>query len=451
MSRSHRLEKPKLSLGYIPLTDCAALVVASELGLFADQGLDVSLSKETSWSNIRDKLAIGVLDGAHMLAAMPLANTLGVGPIKKPTIAALSLGLNGNAITVSKALYQEMAELEPERIAERPCTAYPFKALLAKRRKANQPPPTLAVVYPFSTHNYQLRYWLAAAGIHPDQEVNLIAAAPAQMVSLLAEGKIDGYCVGEPWNELAVKEGVGKVLITSYEIWNNGPEKVFGVNAEWAAQHPRTHQALLKALLKAGQWLDAPENRPELVQMLAQSHYVNAPAEIIGMSLAGTFQYSKTEFPVSLPDFSVFHRYAANFPWRSHALWLLTQMARWGQLREPLDLHRVAENVYRPDLFRQAARELELATPVCDYKCEGFHRDAWHLAQAGEPLEMGPDCLLDGELFDPSDPVGYLTRMSIHSRSLSIEQIAACNMPWQPEQRIQWLAQERPRYRQAVA
>lgn len=410
------LEKTKLTLGFIPLTDCAPLIVAKERGYFARVGLEVELSKETSWSNVRDKVSIGILDGAHMLAPMPLATSLGIGPVEKPTLTALSLDLNGNAITVSQALYERMRELDPEVMIRLPCSAAALRRVIEERAGQGGDPLTFAVVFPVSTHAYELRYWMGAAGIDPDTDVRLLVVPPAQMVTQLRAGNIDGFCVGEPWSSVAVAEGLGRVLITSYELWNNKPEKVFGVNQEWAEQYPSTHRALLMALLEAARWTDALENRPLVAELIAQSRYVNAPVEIVRQSMTGTFRYALDEAPVSMADFNCFFRFAATYPWRSHALWFLTQMIRWGQIERPLDLGNLAEQVYRPDLYREAAEALGLPVPSLDYKREGIHPRGWTLTEASTPLAMGPDLLFDGGTFDPADPVAYLEGFAVHHR-----------------------------------
>lgn len=424
---SEGLEKTRLTLGFMPLTDCAPLAVALEKGFFRKYGLEVTLSREVSWANIRDKVVAGVMDGAHMLAAMPIATTLGLGEIRKPIITALSLDLNGNAITVSPALYRRLREADPEAVSERPMTARALGRIIAEDRSAGRDLMNLAMVFPFSTHNYVLRYWLAAAGINPDRDVRLLVIPPPYMVDGLRSGDIVGYCVGEPWNAQAVAAGVGRTLITDYEIWNNKPEKVFGVNLEWAEKHPNTHKALLMALLDAAQWIDRPENRLEVAGIIARKAYVNAPAEVVKMSMIGSFQYGGGEAPVPLPDFNVFYRYAATFPWCSHAVWLITQMYRWGQIGEALSIRQVAEQVYRPDLYREAARELGLPYPTLDYKSEGCHDEPRLLAEATAPLLLGPDRFCDGRVFDPADPIGYLAGFDLRTRHVSLDDLAWLN------------------------
>jgi ABC-type nitrate/sulfonate/bicarbonate transport system substrate-binding protein len=424
---SEGLEKTRLNLGFIPLTDCAPLVIAHERGLFRKYGLDVSLSRQVSWANIRDKVVAGVLDGAHMLAAMPIATTLGLGEVRKPIVTALSLDLNGNAVTVSPALHRRMLEADSAAAAQRPVTARALAEVIRADRAAGREAMNFAMVFPFSTHNYLLRYWLAAAGIAPDRDVRLQVVPPPYMVDSLRSGDIVGYCVGEPWNEQAVAEGIGRSLITDYEIWNNHPEKVFGVTLEWAERHPNTHKAVLKALLEAAQWIDRPENRMEVVEIVSRREYVNAPSDVVKMSMIGSFRYGRDEEPAPLPDFNVFYRYAATFPWRSHALWFLTQMYRWGQIGEALNIRQVAEQVYRPDLYREAARELGVPFPAVSYKNEGMHEAPRKLDEATEPLLLGPDCFCDGRVFDPADPVAYLAGFELHNLAVSLDDLARLN------------------------
>lgn len=420
-------EKTRVSFGIIPLTDCAPIVVATELGYFDKYGLDVTVSREASWANVRDKVASGALDGAHMLAGMPLAATLGVGPILQETITAFSMDLNGNGITVSHALYERMLAADPAAMQERPTTARALKKVIDQDRRAGKSPMTFAMVFPVSTHNYEIRYWMASAGIDPDRDVRLAVIPPPQMVANLDARQIDGFCVGEPWNAHAVAAGIGHTLITSYEIWNNSPEKVFGVSREWAERYPKTHRAALMALIEAAQWMDRPENREEVVRLIARPRYVNAPEDVVKMSMTGTFRYAAGEAARPLPDFNVFYRYAANFPWRSHAMWLLTQMLRWGQIDDAIDIRRIASEVYRPDLYRDAAAALGAPVPYQDYKTEGSHASSWTLTEASAPIAMGPDRFFDGRVFDPDRPVEYLAGFEIRNPGLALSPLAQAN------------------------
>lgn len=422
---SEGLEQTRLILGFMPLTDCAPLVVAFEKGIFAKYGLEVRLSREMSWASIRDKLAAGALDGAHLLAAMPLATTLGLGEVRVPLVTAFSLDLNGNAITVSPALQRRLATTALA--TNRSELNRVLAAVVAAERAAGNRPLHFAMVFPFSTHNYLLRYWLAAGGIHPDHDIRLSVVPPPYMVDALRSGDIDGYCVGEPWNEQAVALGVGHGLLTDYEIWNNHPEKVLGVRLEWAERRPNTHKALLMALLETARWIDRPENRLEVVEIIARKEYVGAPVDVVKMSLTGCFRPSLDQNPSPSPDFNVFFRYAATFPWQSHAVWFLTQMYRWGQLAEPLDLNRLAAQVYRPDLYRAAAQALGVPTPADSAKSEGLRDHPASVTEGSGQLVLGADTFCDGRVFDPSRPVEYLAGFDIHSRKVDLEELARLN------------------------
>lgn len=378
----------RLKLGFVSLCDCAPLIVAKELGFFADQGLDVQISREASWANVRDKVAVGALDGAQMLAGMPFSATLGLGNYRAPIVTAMALNVGGNAITVSEDLYARMVEADPAAMADRTVTARVLKAVIEEDQRAGRAPMKFGMVYPFSPHNYELRLWLAAAGIDPDRDVRLVVVSPPQMVANLSAGNIVGYCVGEPWNSLASDLGLGRILITSQQLWGGRIEKVLGVRESWADEQPVVHRMLLKALLRAAEWTDRPENRSAAAEAIADPRYVNAPLHIVRNVL-------------ERPDFVIFHRYAANFPWRSQGLWYLTQMKRWGQLPPTIDTWRVAERVFRADIYRLAALGLGLPVPLTDTKVEGIHPDPWTLTDATRPIAMGPDAFFDDSIFDP--------------------------------------------------
>jgi nitrate/nitrite transport system substrate-binding protein len=272
-----------------------------------------------------------------------------------------------------------------------------LRAVIEKRARENAAPLTLAHVFEFSNHNYQLRDWLASGGVDPEQDVRLKVIPPVQMINSIADGSIDGFCVGEPWNALAARAGYGKVAISGYEIWNNAPEKVFGVTREWAERHPQTHLAVLRALLRATQWLADPANRVQGNELLRRALLLQGTVGLLG----------------DAPSCPEFQRLAANFPWRSHAVWLLVQMLRWGQIARPAALRAAAEQVYQPGLYRQAAASLGLSAPLDDWKREGVHDAAWTLAGSFGPIAMGPDRLLDGSRFDPDQPLAYLQHVAI--------------------------------------
>jgi ABC-type nitrate/sulfonate/bicarbonate transport system substrate-binding protein len=398
-----QIEKPRLKVGIIPLTDCAPIVLAEELGAFDRHGLDVEIRRESSWATIRDKVALGLLDAAQMLAPMPLAATLGIDSMRVPMVAPLVLDLNGNAITLSTALWREIADATPRVARNTLLDARALLPVIRQRMASGRPPITLSSVFPFSSHNYQLRLWLAAGGIDPDRDVRLTVVPPPHTIAHLSAGVIDGYCVGEPWNQQAVTLGIGRLAATGYDIWKAMPEKVLGTTEAWAERHPHTLIALAMALIEACAWLDEPANRPEAARILASPRYVNVPVEAIERSLLGRVHYTRDGQPVALPDFHVFHRYAANFPWRSHAEWFVAQMVRWGQAPRGVDAFAVADRVFRSDLYRRAAAELGLACPRVDRKPEGLHEAPWMLPTDGAPIAMAPDIFLDGSRFDPSN------------------------------------------------
>jgi len=420
-------EKNDLRLGFIPLTDCCVLVAAKEMGYFEKHGLNVTLSREASWANIRDKVCVGALDGAHMLAGIPIATTLGLGFSKKHLITAFSMDLNGNAITVSNNLYERLLEIDDSITASPAKTARALKQLIDADKAAGKAPLTFAMVFPFSNHNYEIRYWMASAGIDPDQDVRLMVIPPQYMVENLRSGHIDGYCVGEPWNAHAVRDDIGKILITGYDIWNNSPEKVFGVTQEWANKYPNTHLALIKALIETACWIDKPENRSAVAEMISGHEYVGVAPDVIKMSMTGTFQYNAAVDPVDLPDYNVFHRYLANFPWCSHAAWIISQMVRWGQLEEHIHIKQIAEKIYRPDIYRQAAEELGLPFPAMDYKQEGSHSNCWQLQANGRVFEMGPDLFIDGMVYVPEQIIEYIHSFPVKNLKIDMACLAKMN------------------------
>ena len=376
-------EKEELKFGFIKLTDMAPLAIAYEKGFFEDEGLYVTLEAQANWKVLLDRVIDGELDGAHMLAGQPLGATIGFGT-QSHIVTAFSMDLNGNAITVSNKVWEQMKPHIPKNSDGKP--VHPIKADALKPviddYKQQGKPFKMGMVFPVSTHNYELRYWLAAGGIHPgyyapqkgDTSGTLKADAllsvtpPPQMPSTMEAGTIDGYCVGEPWNQQAVFKGIGVPVVTDYEIWKDNPEKVFGVSKAWADKYPVTHKAVVKALIRAAQWLDANNNanRSEAVTILSNSQYVGADRAVIANSMTGTFEYEKGD-KREVPDFNVFFRYNATYPYYSDAIWYLTQMRRWGQIAEqkPDSWYMdIAKKVYRPDIYAEAAKEL-----IAEGKC----------------------------------------------------------------------------------
>lgn len=418
-------EKTDLKLGLIALTDSCVLAIAKEKGFFKNQGLTVELSKEASWANIRDKVCVGALDGAQMLAGMPIATTLGLGFTRKPMLTAFSMDLNGNGITVSNALYERLVAINSDIVSKPKISAKVLKQLIDKDKAENKPPLTFAMVYPYSTHNYEIRYWMASAGIDPDKDIHLRVIPPQYMVSNLEAGQIDGFCIGGPWNSLAVDQGLGHMIISGYDIWNNSPEKVLGVTQEWANKYPNTHLCLIRALMETVIWIEQPEHHDETATILADDKYIGVPKEVIKLSLQGDF--NTEAYSMSVPDYIVFNRYLSNFPWCSHASWLITQMYRWGQLEEAIDIRKIAELIYRPDIYRQAASQLGLSFPSINYKTEGEHAEAWSLIDNDEKFNMGADQFLDEKIFNPDELVNYLSNFELKRLKVELETLAKDN------------------------
>ena len=414
------VEKDELTFGFIKLTDMAPLAVAYELGYFEEEGLFVTLEPQANWKVLLDRVITGELDGAHMLAGQPLAATIGFGT-KAHIVTPFSMDLNGNGITVSNEVWDMMRPNIPSMDDGRPVHPISAEALapVVEQFQEEGRPFNMGMVFPVSTHNYELRYWLASGGIHPgyyspdDVSGQIMADAllsvtpPPQMPATLEAGTIYGYCVGEPWNQQAVSMGIGVPVITDYEIWRNNPEKVFGITAEFAEENPVTTQAITRALIRAAMWLDENDNanREEAVDILSRSEYVGADRDVIAASMTGTFEYEAGDVR-EVPDFNVFFRYNATYPYYSDAVWYLTQMRRWGQIAEsqPDDWYDdVARSVYRSDIYLEAARSL-----VDD----GLASEAdfpWDTDGYREPQSE----FIDGLTFDGRQPNAYLETLEI--------------------------------------
>ncbi|MEO6716960.1 MAG: CmpA/NrtA family ABC transporter substrate-binding protein [Novosphingobium sp.] len=408
------IEHSNLKLGFIKLTDMAPLAIAKEKGFFAEEGLNVSLEPQANWKVLLDGVAGGQLDGAHMLAGQPIAAAAGIGA-KVKLIAPLSLDLNGNAITVSNKLWETIAPTLPKGADGKP--VHPVAASALKPVLADKA-LKFGMVFPFSPHNYELRYWLAAGGITPGYylpgdlagttgaQVQISVTPPPQMPATLEAGTIDGYSVGEPWNQAAVKKKIGVPIITDDEIFHDNPEKVFGMTEAFAATNPKTTQALLRALIKAQQWLDAEggKNRAEAVKILAESKYVGADPEVIAASMTGKFTFAPGDTR-DAPGFNIFFDNFAGYPYYSDAIWDLTQMRRWGQI--PADkpdqwYFDTAKAVYRPDLYMMAAKSLSDGGVIPAAAVP--QTDGFKAPQSG---------FIDGITYDGKQPNAYLAKFAI--------------------------------------
>jgi ABC-type nitrate/sulfonate/bicarbonate transport system substrate-binding protein len=405
-----QLEKTDITLGFIPLTDCAPLVVALEKGYFSREGLNVTLSREASWAGIRDKVGLGIIDGAQMLASIPVASRLGIGGPKIDMISAMVLNLNGNAITINNQLYDLLYDIDSRCEFSPLIAAQALQCQIEENKRSKRPKLRFGVVYPCSTQNYELRYWLASAGIDPDRDIEIIVIPPPKMVTAMTDGDIHGFCVGEPWNTLAVQQQLGHVVASKYQLWNNSPEKVFAVSESWANDHPLTHQAILRALIKACIWLDKKENRRVAAKIISQAAYIALPEETVALSLTGLSLKHHDQMPENVDDFHVFHRYSANFPWLNHAEWFISQMYRWGQLTTAINIEETASAVYKPELFRIAACAVGLKSPSIDRKTEGNLHDKMILRKS---QHIGPNQFLDGQVISVGGIIKYLEQQNL--------------------------------------
>jgi len=432
------VEKDELKFGFIKLTDMAPLAIAYELGYFEDEGLYVTLEPQANWKVLLDGVITGALDGAHMLAGQPLAATIGYGT-EAHIVTPFSMDLNGNGITVSNAVWELMKphlEMDADGKPVHPISAAALKPVIEEFDIEGRP-FNLGMVFPVSTHNYELRYWLAAGGINPGYyspedvsgqiaaDAYLSVTPPPQMPATLEAGTIDGYAVGEPWNQAAVFKKIGVPVITDYEIWKNNPEKVFGITAEFAETNPNTTLAITKALIRAAKWLDENDNanRQEAVEILSRSEYVGADAEVIAASMTGTFEFEAGDVR-EVPDFNVFYRYYATYPYYSDAVWYLTQMRRWGQVAEDMPdswYDEVAKSVYKPEIYLEAARLLVE---------EGLVEEAdfpWDSTGYREPTAE----FIDGVTYDGTKPNAYIDSLPIGLKTgdsvVGAEVVAAAN------------------------
>ncbi|HLL89123.1 MAG TPA: CmpA/NrtA family ABC transporter substrate-binding protein [Tepidisphaeraceae bacterium] len=375
-------ETTNLNFGMIALTDCSPIVIAHEKGLFKKYGINSTVTKGASWAAIRDMLANGQIQGTHMLIGMPLASTMGLGgQPKKPMVIPWLLNRNGQCISVKNAW--------KGKVAADPKAVKPF----ADEAKAAGKPLTMAMTFPPGTHAMWMRYWLGAGGIHPDRDVSLIVIPPAQMFQQMKVGKMDGFCVGEPWNAKAVAENVGYTACTTQELWKDHPEKVCAFLGEFADRNPRTVKAVLKALNEASVWLDDMGNRPEQCQIVSKATYINCPPDQILGRLQGHYDYGDGR-KVEDPNYMIFSQRNCNYPQAKYAAWFLSQFRRWGMTEGTPDYDGVAKQVMRADLYEEAMKEVGHAHGGADHS---------------------PETLFDGKTFDPKNPEAYATSFDVHA------------------------------------
>jgi len=343
---------------FVPLVDCAVLVAAREQGFAAAEGIDLHLVKEPSWASLRDHLCLGHVDCAHALAPLPVALTLGVGQVQVDCVAPFVLSRGGNAVTLSAYLVNQMQTLTADALAG-PAEAGKALAAIVRERAS---PLTLGMTFPFSNHNFDLRYWLASAGVHPDRDVRLVAIPPPLMVDSLRAGLVDGFCVGEPWNTLAVEQRLGSIVATQSQLFPRAAEKVLAMRTSFSENAERLSR-LLRALDAAAAWADDPAHHAALATHLARPEYLGVGADLLEAILGGR-QRLGSHGEVNDPDFLCFHRRAANLPSAANGVWAYAQMVRWGQLASDDQAQRLAAEVFRPDLYRRCLPDAKLEVPT---------------------------------------------------------------------------------------
>jgi NitT/TauT family transport system ATP-binding protein len=346
------MSEARLRIGYIPLVDAAALLIAVDRGFAAAEGLNVELVREVSWSNVRDKLNIGLFDAAHLLSPVAIASSLGIGHVRVPIIAPFNLGLNGNAITVSPRLFAALASFADGELADPKVSARALARVVAERKQRGAEPLTFGMTFPFSNHNYQLRFWMAAGGIDPDEDVRLVVLPPPYMVESLASGHVDGFCVGAPWNSVAVDSGVGRILHFGCEIMARVSEKVLAVRERWATENPDTLAALIRALARAGEFVDNADNRAAVAEIVAAR--LDVAADLVVRTLTGQIKIAPDGSIRASDRYIVIGRDGASRPDPVQAAWLYAQIARWGQAPVSEELRATAQSVFRPDLYDAA-------------------------------------------------------------------------------------------------
>lgn len=401
----------EINAGFLPLSDSAILVVAKEKGFAEEEGIALKLARETSWANIRDRMAVEQFEVAHSLAPMPIAANLGLTPFDTKLIAPMALGLGGNAITVSNAVHEAMAVTLETGLHDAKQAGSALARVVQDRRSNGAKPLQFGVVHPYSAHNFELRYWLAAVGILPDKDIEIVVLPPVLMADALLSGQIDGYCVGEPWNSVALAKGAGKIATTKSAIWASSPEKVLAVNAAWAERNGEAAHALLRALHAASIWCGENDHVEELAALLATNTYLGQPVSTILPALNGSFAMGESS--AQSPAFFEPHARAATFPWQSHALWFYSQMVRWGHVAHSVERALIAQETFRPDYYRAAIAPTGAAVPSANSKVEGALRETTAVGASYSSLFLGPDGFFDDRSFDPDHLDAYIRSQAI--------------------------------------
>lgn len=408
-------DRDSVRAGFIPLVDAAPLIVAHEKGFAAREGLDLVLSRETSWATIRDRLAVSHLDAAHALAPLPLAGNLGLSPLPGAHVVPIALGFGANTVTVSKTLW---AALEQHGATDDLDAAQALRALslvVGERRGGTNRALTFGIVHQHSAQRYELAYWLAAGGIGPGHDVELVVLPPSLMPMALASGSIDGFCAGEPWGSVAAASGAGCILTTKAHIWRSSPDKVLTVRRDWADANETRLSALVRAIYQACLWCDVAENRSELAALLGRPEYLAVDASAVMPGLSRRLQ-SANGIVRPVAGFLNFAERAASFPWSSHALWFLAQMSRWGETEVNSETIAIARATYRPDLYRLALADLGVAMPSANAKLEGALSESTPVGSTTGRLVLGPDGFFDGLVFDPDHINDYVALLQTRDR-----------------------------------
>ncbi|NML08241.1 CmpA/NrtA family ABC transporter substrate-binding protein [Sphingomonas sp. G-3-2-10] len=398
-----------LSIAFLPLTDSAPIVAAAELGFAEAEGIALNLVRDTSWATVRDRLVYGQVQAAHLLAPLAVAVTLGLSQTPCAIAAPFKLNDNGNALTLSAEFAAALDPAPRNRIDDPVATAHDFAAAIGLHFRK----PVIGIVHRFSSHALMLRYWLGFAGVNPDRDVTLRVLPPSLMTEALRAGEIDGFIAGEPWSSVAVNEGLGEIAAVGVNIWKRGVEKVLATRADWAEANPDALDRLVRALSRSAAWCDDPANREALAELLSRPAYVGQSRALIAQALAGRMPLRQGAEPVDIPDFLVFHRGAANFPWRSQALWIYSQFLRWGMVDPSPESERAAADVFRSDLYRRALAGEGIPMPGASMKVEGATGTPLGAGSHMGSLTLAPDRFFDGRTFDPEAIPAYLRALEI--------------------------------------
>ncbi|AKS46018.1 NitT/TauT family transport system ATP-binding protein [Octadecabacter temperatus] len=383
--------------GYLPLVDCAPLIIAKELRFAAQEGLDLTLVKQPSWSSLRDMLAFGQIDFAHMLSPMPVAMSLGLGGVARDIDVLMVLSANGTIVGVSADLDRRMQETGWSNTFNDPSAA--SQAIFAAGGK----PVRIGVPFPFSMHRMLLETWLSQAPEYSEDRIEIVTVPPTKMADAMQDGDLDMFCVGEPWGSVAVQQSGATLILPGSRVWEFSPEKVLGVQRSWATQNPKQCHAMIRSIYKAARWLAQPENIPLAVEILARSQHLDLPDHAIDPALSGQFITKQGETPEQMDRFMVFHQGAANFPWRSQACWIADILSRWHSLDRDA-ARQIAQACFRSDIYREALLPIGVDLPAASQKIEGTMAGPTTVTSTMGQMILGPDRFFNGAVFDFDAP-----------------------------------------------